>query len=57
MGMMYFEDLNVGDSWILTERPEGRGIFKNLIELINDRESVVLSIESTAMMATRPHTA
>jgi acyl dehydratase len=31
----------------------GRGIFKNLIELINDRGSVVLSIESIAMMATR----
>lgn len=35
----------------------GRGIFKNLIELINDRGSVVLSIESTAMMATRSNTA
>ena len=120
MGMMYFEDLNVGDSWTSAERtvdheemlaygrtndpwmyrmshemvnqPDrvwaflggfdwhvkllepvrsgdrlheritilekrlsskpGRGIVKNLIEVINDRKRMVLSIESTAQMAT-----
>jgi acyl dehydratase len=40
-----------------TSSKPGRGIFKNLIELINDQGSVVLSVESTAMMATRPQTA
>ena len=33
----------------------GRGIVKHLIELINDRKRVVLSIESTALLATRSH--
>jgi acyl dehydratase len=37
-----------------TSSKPGRGIFKNLIEVINDRGGVVLSIESTALMATRP---
>jgi len=32
----------------------GRGIFKNRVEVLNDRDRVVLSIDSTAMMATRP---
>jgi acyl dehydratase len=32
----------------------GRGIVKQFIEVINDRERVVLSIESTALLATRP---
>jgi acyl dehydratase len=36
-----------------TSSKPGRGIVKNLIEVINDREHVVLSIESTMMMATR----
>jgi acyl dehydratase len=36
-----------------TSSKPGRGIVKNLIEVINDREHVVLSIESTALMATR----
>jgi acyl dehydratase len=35
----------------LSSKP-GRGIVKNLIEVINDRKRVVLSIESTALMAT-----
>ena len=35
-----------------SSKPE-RGIVKQLIELINQRERVVLSIESTVMMATR----
>lgn len=35
-----------------TSSKPGRGIVKNLIEVINDREHVVLSIESTMMMAT-----
>src|SRR5215471_16347602 len=105
MGMKYFEDLNVGDSWTSAEYaidheemlaygrandpwpfhvdPEaasrspfggliasggytitlmyrlfheivnqpGRGIVKQLVEVINDRERVVLSIESTTLMA------
>jgi acyl dehydratase len=33
---------------------QGRGIVKNLIEVINDRERLALSIESTVLMATRP---
>jgi acyl dehydratase len=33
----------------------GRGIFKNLTELINDRGSVVLSIEIIAMLVMQPH--
>ena len=44
---------------ILEKRPSskpGRGIFKDFIELINDRGNVVLSIEVTAMLATRPST-
>jgi acyl dehydratase len=36
-----------------TSSKPGRGIVKNLIEVINDREHVVLSIESTTLMATR----
>jgi acyl dehydratase len=36
----------------LSSKP-GRGIVKHLIELINDRKRVVLSIESTALLATR----
>jgi acyl dehydratase len=39
----------------LSSKP-GRGIVKHLIEVINDRERVVLSIESTTMMATTPAT-
>jgi acyl dehydratase len=35
-----------------TSSKPGRGIVKNLIEVINDREHVVLSIESTMLMAT-----
>jgi acyl dehydratase len=31
----------------------GRGIVKHLIEMINDKKRVVLSIESTALIATR----
>lgn len=38
----------------LSSKP-GRGIVKQLIEVINDRKRVVLAIESTAMMATTPH--
>jgi acyl dehydratase len=38
----------------LSSKP-GRGIVKQLIEMINDRNCVVLSIESTALMATSPH--
>jgi acyl dehydratase len=37
----------------LSSKP-GRGIVRQLIEIINDRERVVLSIESTALLATRP---
>ena len=37
----------------LSSKP-GRGVIKQLIEVINDRKRVVLSIESTAMMATIP---
>src|SRR5712671_2126420 len=36
----------------LSNKP-GRGIVKHFIELINDRKRVVLSIESTALLATR----
>ena len=36
-----------------TSNKPGRGIFKNLTEVINDRGGVVLSIECTALMATR----
>jgi hypothetical protein len=36
----------------LSSKP-GRGIVKNLIELINDQNRVVLSIESTTLLATR----
>ena len=36
----------------LSSKP-GRGIVKHFIELINDRKRVVLSIESTALLATR----
>ena len=32
----------------------GRGIVKQFVEVINDRKRVVLSIESTALLATRP---
>jgi acyl dehydratase len=42
---------------ILEKRPSskpGRGIFKDFIELINDQGKVALSIEVTAMLATRP---
>jgi acyl dehydratase len=35
----------------LSSKP-GRGIVKHLIEVINDRKRVVLSIESTVLMAT-----
>jgi acyl dehydratase len=35
-----------------TSSKPGRGIVKNLIEVINDRDHVVLSIESTTLMAT-----
>jgi acyl dehydratase len=35
----------------LSSKP-GRGIVKNLIEVINDRKQVVLSIESITLMAT-----
>ena len=35
-----------------TSSKPGRGIVKHLIEVINDREHVVLSIESTTLMAT-----
>jgi acyl dehydratase len=38
----------------LSSKP-GRGIVKQLIEMINDRNCVVFSIESTALMATSPH--
>jgi acyl dehydratase len=38
----------------LSSKP-GRGIVKQLIEVINDRKRVVLAIESTAMMATTPN--
>jgi acyl dehydratase len=37
----------------LSSKP-GRGVVKQLIEVINDRKHVVLSIESTAMMAMIP---
>jgi acyl dehydratase len=40
---------------ILEKRPSskpGRGIIKNLIEVINDRDRVALSIESTVLIAT-----
>ena len=40
----------------LSSKP-GRGITKSRIELLNDRDRVVLSIDSTAMMATRPQVA
>ncbi|MBR1155646.1 MaoC/PaaZ C-terminal domain-containing protein [Bradyrhizobium sp. JYMT SZCCT0428] len=33
----------------------GRGLVKHLIEVINDRERVVLSIESTILIATNSH--
>ena len=36
-----------------TSSKPGRGIVKHLVEVINDRERVVLSIESTTLMATR----
>ena len=36
----------------LSSKP-GRGVVKNLTEVINDRKRVVLSIESTTLMATR----
>jgi acyl dehydratase len=38
----------------LSSKP-GRGIVKHLIEVINDRKRVVLSIESTALIATSSH--
>jgi acyl dehydratase len=37
-----------------TSSKPGRGIVKVLIEVINDRDHVVLSIESTTLMATSP---
>ena len=37
----------------LSSKP-GRGIVKQLIEVINDRKRVALAIESTTMMATTP---
>ena len=36
----------------LSSKP-GRGIVKHLIELIDDRKRIVLSIESTSLLATR----
>ena len=38
----------------LSSKP-GRGLIKHLIELINDRECLVLSIESTILIATNSH--
>ena len=37
-----------------TSGKPGRGIVKNLIEVINDQQRVALSIESTVLIATRP---
>ncbi|MBR0778566.1 dehydratase [Bradyrhizobium diazoefficiens] len=42
---------------IIEKRPSskpGRGIIKDRVEVINDRKSVVLSIEATFLIATRP---
>jgi acyl dehydratase len=63
--LKFIEPVRAGDKLrvritILETRPSskpGRGIFKNRIEVLNDRDRVVLSIDSTAMMATRPQTA
>ena len=60
--LKFVEPVRAGDKLheritILETRPSskpGRGIYKGRIEILNDRDSVVLSIDSTAMMATRP---
>jgi len=41
---------------ILDKRPSskpGRGVFRDLIEIVNQRGKVALSIEVTALMATK----
>jgi acyl dehydratase len=63
--LKFVEPVRVGDRLheritVVEKRPSskpGRGIVKNRIELLNDRDRVVLSIDSTTMMATRPQVA
>lgn len=58
----FLEPVRAGDRLheritIIEKRPSskpGRGIIKDRVEVINDRERVVLSIEATMLVATRP---
>jgi acyl dehydratase len=60
--LKFVEPVRAGDRLharvtILEKRPSskpGRGVFKDRIEIINDRAKVALSIEVTALMATKP---
>jgi acyl dehydratase len=63
--LKFIEPVRAGDRLreritILETRPSskpGRGISKIRMELLNDRDRIVLSVDSTGLMATRPQSA
>jgi acyl dehydratase len=59
--LKFLEPVRAGDRLhervtIIEKRPSskpGRGIIKDRVEVVNDRNNVVLSIEATVLLATR----